>query len=173
MRQAPVSNYLYGLYLGQIIKCFCMKSKVQVYSHFKMILFCHKNLCQRKRNGPCSCQFETPLAFLWHYWGAITYEQKVVYPLKEEKCHLNKSRLCQSKWWKYTCTYIQTHYKWLHRMFLEHWNRQKILSNNWQHFFMSTWWVDCKKKKKKSRWLFLNPLYPFWDKSVNIFGIWY
>ena len=43
-----------------------------------------------------------------------------------------------------------------HCWFLECWNREKSLTLIWQHFFMSTWWMDCKNIKKNffSRWLF-------------------
>ena len=46
-------------------------------------------------------------------------------------------------------------------------------------FFMSTWWLDCKKMQKKSRWLFeIIHIIRFEmhmdrrDKSENIVGIW-
>ena len=52
-----------------------------------------------------------------------------------------------------------------HNMFLEHWNRQKSLSNIWQRFSCLLDERIAKKCKKTffRGGFFLNPLYPFWD----------
>ena len=52
-----------------------------------------------------------------------------------------------------------------HRMFLEQWNMQKILSNIRQRFScLLDEWIAKKCKKKFFAVAFsLNPLYPFWD----------